>query len=115
MVEGSGIEEDLSPLLEALDNATTFDVTEDEEERIEELWFYVSNYPAVRELLEKAYVVFGLEERSAEPGRVRDREDDADVTVRGTADAIESFTKWLQHSYLEGIYGELQIEGEDVE
>lgn len=72
-----------------------------------ELWFYVPDYPAVRYHLEEAYVASGVTEHAAEPGRVGDCPDDADVHVRGPADAVGKFRAWLAAS---GIHG-LMIEG----
>lgn len=76
------------------------------------LWFFVPDYPAVREALEEAYGIHGVEEHSAEPGRTRGTPDDADVTVRGPVSKIADFRGWLED---EPVIPGLQIEGKPVE
>ena len=75
-----------------------------------DMWFYVPRYPAVRAKLENAYKRFDVEEWSAEPGRVRDCPDDADVTVRGTDENVAKFWNWLIDSKIDG----LRMEGEKI-
>lgn len=74
------------------------------------LWFYVPDYPKVRDYLEVAYMVAGVEEWSAEPGRVRNCPDDADVTVEGEDEELARFWNLLRVSKIEG----LQMEGRPV-
>lgn len=74
------------------------------------LWFYVPDYPKVREYLEVAYLTTGVEEWSAEPGRVRGCPDDADVTVDGDDEQLARFWNLLRDSRIEG----LQLEGRRV-
>lgn len=75
------------------------------------LWFFVPDYPAVREALAEAYEVYGVEEHSAEPGRTRGNPNDADVTVKGPASKVSDFRAWLED---EPVIPGLQIEGEPV-
>ncbi len=79
--------------------------------RPDELWFYVPDYPAVRQRLEKAYAKLRVDEWAAEPGRVGGCPNDADVTVRGIPADLSAFRTWLEtESDIRG----LMIEGEDV-
>lgn len=81
-----------------------------ERDQHKELWFYVPDYPAVRALLNAAYVLFGVDEWSAEPSFVRGSETDADVTVRGTDDQLARFWNWLIDNTIPG----LMLEGREV-
>jgi hypothetical protein len=74
----------------------------------DELWFYVRDYDAAKGELNRAYVRFGVEEHSAEPGQVLDG--DADVTVRGVPVKVADFRAYLEESGIDG----LMIEGEEV-
>ena len=74
------------------------------------LWFYVPDYPRVRDSLNEAYAKAGVVEWSAEPGRVRDCPDDADVTVDGDDESLAKLWNWLRDSGIRG----LRLEGEPV-
>jgi hypothetical protein len=75
------------------------------------LWFFVPDYPAVREGLEEAYEIYGVEEHSAEPGRTMGNPNDADVTVKGPVSKVADFRAWLED---EPVIKGLQIEGEPI-
>jgi hypothetical protein len=78
--------------------------------RSDRLWFYVQDYPDVREYLDTLYLSTGVEEWSAEPGRVGGFPNDADVTVYGTPESVYTFADALRVSGIEG----LMIEGEEI-
>ncbi len=71
------------------------------------LWFYVPDYPLVKERLEAAYEEYDVLEWSAEPGRVGGCPDDADITISGLGDNLSMFVAWLKTSKIAG----LMIEG----
>lgn len=74
------------------------------------LWFYVPDYVAVKLRLEEGYVLTGVSEWSAEPGRVRNNPNDADVNVVGDPEKVEQFRSWLIQTRING----LRIEGKVV-
>lgn len=74
------------------------------------LWFYVPDYPLVWKKLSQLYAEGGVEEWTAEPGRVAGFPDDADVTVEGDEVAIARFKTLLERSQIKG----LRIEGKRI-
>lgn len=77
-----------------------------------ELWFYVPDYPKVKERLEKAYDEFGMDEWSAEPGRCGGCPDDADVTVRAESWGwLAGFRTWCETG---GLPPGSHVEGKNV-
>ena len=75
-----------------------------------ELWFYVPDYTLIAEALQEAYRKTGVEEHSAEPGRVGGSQTDADIHVRGTDAAVARLWNWLRDSQISG----LMLEGRHV-
>lgn len=74
------------------------------------LWFYVPDYPMVRDRLREAYASHGVIEWSAEPGRCTIDDEDADVTVSGEDGQVMGFRAWLHRSEIVG----LMVEGQSV-
>ena len=69
---------------------------------LNEILFYVPDYPKVKHDLLRAYERFGIEEWSAEPGEVRGCPNDADVRVQGPQPGLDAFAVWLKRQKIKG-------------